>query len=550
MRKIISAALAILLALAGFAMFAQAQDGSYVTYAQDELYLAYIQDEQSVAYVQNGQYVTYAQFGAVGDGIICDFSAIIQAHNYANDNNLPVRIRSGGTYRIEGIGQTATIQTSTDWGDARFIVDNAVVPYAQRSHNIFVVTSRLAASDLSGVDTLSIGQENIGITLPQRSLVFAEDDNVRQYIRRGHNANQGTAKRDMFIVYADGTVCPETPILWDFEQVTSLRAYPIDDDTQLTITGGHFTTIENQSGYESYFGRGLQIRRSNVVVDGLRHEVADEVPGLAPPNSGFMIISNAVDVTVQNSDFAGRIRARHGSYDIQMSGVANILFYNIGQTNCIHDWERWGIMGANRGRNIVFDNVEISRFDFHSALNNATIRNSTIGHSGIAIIGGGTLLIENTTVYSGSMINLRHDQGSSWNGDVYITNSTFRPNHGGDVVLINITNDGRHDFGMPTYMPRNVTIDGLHIYDGHAGFFRRSMPFYHWRPAVFGTNHQYGNDALLVTLLWDAITNCRPPYAMQRTESITVSNITTESGRRLSTSKNIWRFWNMRITRT
>ena len=34
------------------------------------------------------KYVTYEAFGAVGDGIHDDFEAIIQAHEYANEQGL------------------------------------------------------------------------------------------------------------------------------------------------------------------------------------------------------------------------------------------------------------------------------------------------------------------------------------------------------------------------------------------------------------------------------------------------------------------------------
>ena len=499
--------------------------------------------------------VTYEQFGAVGNGVTCDFDAIIAAHAHANEHDLPVRGTPGATYRIGESGRTAIIQTSTDWTGVNFIVDNYIVPIGQHGYNIFSVQSRYAGFDVeaSGIDSLARGQEHIDITLPQRALVFARNENERIFIRRGVNADQGRAKSDLFIVDENGNVDPATPIVWDFEAVTSLRAYPIDE-TQLTITGGHFTTIEAQPGWESpYFNRGINVRRSNVVIDGLKHEVVDVVPGEAPPNSGFLVIGGAAYVTVQNSTFTGRIRAIHGSYDIQFSNVVNVLFDNVRQFNCIHDRAYWGIMGANEAKNVEFNNVSLSRFDFHTGLYNAAVRNSEIGHSSIAIIGGGTFLLENSTVTAHNLINFRDDFGSTWNGDVIIRNSVFVPSHGNnDVILFRVLNDGFHDFGMQTYMPRNIVIDGLMIYDGPP---RRSFnlipPFFHIGPTIFSANHDYGNDALFVTLLWDTVWNFwlrRPPYTMQQTQSIRIRNIETESGRRLRTSKNIWRFWGLRAT--
>jgi len=504
-------------------------------------------------------YVTYEEFGAVGDGETCDFDAIIAAHAYANTNDLPVRACDDAIYYIGESGRTAIIQTNTYWGDAQFIIDNATLTvYGQHRYDVFRVESRLEVVELTGVETLVRGQESIDITLPQSALVLAEDTTTRRFIRRGTNADQGSPQLDIFVVDQNGNVDPETPILWDFDNITSLRALPIDEET-LTITGGHFTTVENEVFWNAYVNRGLRIMRSNVVMDDVHHELTNESTDRNSPNSGFLLINNAADITVRNSSFAGRKTAIHGSYDIQFTNAVNILFYNIRQNNCIHDRSRWGIMGANRSKNVVFDNVELSRFDFHRALHNGTLRNSIIGHSGVLLIGSGTFLLENTEVHAHNLIGLRSDFGSSWEGDIIIRNSVFRPLND-NVVLISVTNDGWHDFGMPTFMPRNICIDGLMIYDGNRRFFRFSFtpPFYNFGPSIFSANHPYGNDALFVTLFWDALTNQwfrRPPHPIAPTERVTLRNVETESGRCLRVSKNIFRFsacpifGNIRVTR-
>ena len=43
------------------------------------------------------EFVTYEAFGAVGDGKTDDAAAIVSAHAYANEHNLPVRTKA--TYR-------------------------------------------------------------------------------------------------------------------------------------------------------------------------------------------------------------------------------------------------------------------------------------------------------------------------------------------------------------------------------------------------------------------------------------------------------------------
>ena len=75
------------------------------------------------------KYVTYAEFGAVGDGVTDDFAAIYKAHEYANENNLPVLIDDGRTYYIhdtviDGKARSAVVKTCVKWGNAKFIIDD------------------------------------------------------------------------------------------------------------------------------------------------------------------------------------------------------------------------------------------------------------------------------------------------------------------------------------------------------------------------------------------------------------------------------------------
>ena len=44
--------------------------------------------------MDENRFVTYLEFGAVGDGKTNDFAAIKRAHDYANENNIPVKIEN------------------------------------------------------------------------------------------------------------------------------------------------------------------------------------------------------------------------------------------------------------------------------------------------------------------------------------------------------------------------------------------------------------------------------------------------------------------------
>src|SRR6056297_299499 len=53
--------------------------------------------------------VTYEAFGAIGDGVHDDLSAICAAHEYANEHGLRVKTKPDATYHLGGKALTAII---------------------------------------------------------------------------------------------------------------------------------------------------------------------------------------------------------------------------------------------------------------------------------------------------------------------------------------------------------------------------------------------------------------------------------------------------------
>ena len=416
-------------------------------------------------------YVTYEDFGAKGDGATDDLRAIVNTHKHANENGLSVFADETATYYIGGKNMTATVMTDTDWSTARFIIDDTDVE--NRSAWIFNIAPSKGSKNITDKveSSLKIDATNIGTSLDEKSLVVLTDSNVKRYIRKGLNQNSGSNQTDVVLVDENGNISEETPLIWDFDAVTNAVAYPVDSEI-LTVKGGRFTTIANNAPSEyTYYTRGIQVRRSNTVVDGIYHDVINE-GSTGAPYSAFVSLSCCADVTVKNSTFTGHKKystigsagssVQMGTYDIGAATAVNASFINCNQTNDITDSNYWGIAGTNYCKNLVYDGCVFSRFDAHQGVLNATVRNSVLGHHGIKLIGKGTALIENTTVLSASFIDLRADYGSTWNGDVIIRNCKFYPT---DITgtVINAENSEDHDFGYTCYLPQRVEIDGLYV---------------------------------------------------------------------------------------
>ncbi len=482
--------------------------------------------------------VRYSDFGARGDGKTDDIDAIAAAHAFANQHSLLVKADEGATYYIGGKERTAVIRTDTDFGTAAFIIDDTEVQ--NRSASIFMVSSSLRPFTLEGIATLKRNQEKINGSLPATCLITVTNSHIKRYIRFGLNQNNGSPQTDIFVVDKNGNVDMDAPIIWDFDQITEITALPIDEKT-LTITGGRFTTIANRAESKyTYYSRNIAIRRSNVLVDGLEHRVASEGDHGAP-YGGFINIRDCSYVTVQNTILTGHKTYRTigsagkpvsmGSYDISVSRALNVSFVNCSQTNDINDRRYWGILGSNYCKNLLYDKCTLSRFDAHMGVANATIRNSTLGHMGINAIGSGILTVENCTIRGRSLINLRRDYGSTWQGEFLIRNCVFVPAGGRptSASLIGGSNSGQHDFGYTCYMPERITIETLHIDDSN-------HPEDYQGPAIFANfNPQMTDDSYQEKF----------PYV--RTREVILRNVTTASGKDLRLSDNPFMFKDVKV---
>jgi len=431
-------------------------------------------------------YLTYKEFGAVGDGKTNDFDAIIDTHNMANRHGLKVKADQGFTYYIAAEAKTARIQTDTDWTGAEFIIDDYNGPRGSsgwRDSWVFEVQSAEQRRTISSVTSLTKGQTKLNLELPFPALIVAQDVRVRHFIRSGPDQNSGFPQTDVFMIDRNGNVDPSAPIIWDFARVSSMIAYPIDENV-LTLTGGTFTTMANSiPRLHNYMSRGIRIIRSNTVIDGLVHYVTNEGPQ-SEPYHGFIFVENSVNVTLQNSTLTGRRYYYMGTYDLQANRTINFSVINCDQTNDISDRTWWGIMASNYSKNILYDGVKFSRFDAHMGVYNTTIINSELGYHGVAVVGSGLLRIENTKVHGRTFLHLRGDYGAFWEGEAIIRNCTLvmvpsNFNYGNIILAVN---KGNHNYGFDTFMPDPITIDGFYVDETNAS------PNYQGNFLIWGEN--------------------------------------------------------------
>ncbi|WP_297091570.1 hypothetical protein [uncultured Draconibacterium sp.] len=483
-------------------------------------------------------FLTYTDFGAAGDGKTDDIDAIAAAHKIANELGLPVKAENNATYYIGGTTRSAIIKTNTDFGAAEFIIDDRKLE--DRTSAVFRVESGKEPFNLEGITTLKRNQEKINHSLPGTCLVTVTNTDVKHYIRYGLNQNNGSSQTDIFVVDKNGNIDMDAPIIWDFDRITEIKALPIDAEV-LQITGGKFTTIANQAESKyNYHSRNIAIRRSNVIVDGLEHHVTGEGE-YGAPYGGFINTSECAYVSIKNCLFTGHKTYQTignagkpvsmGTYDISLGRSISIKFINCSQTNDINDRTYWGLMGSNYCKNLVLVNCSFSRFDAHKGVANASIRNCELGHMGINAIGTGTFTVENSTIRGRSLINLRSDYGSTWEGEFIIRDCIFIPNTGesGKVNLINGFYSGQHNFGYTCYMPEKITIENLVIDDSnYTGEYKG--------PAIFANFNPENTSDSYVEL-----------YPYVKTKVLKLKNVNVHSGKKFRLSDNEYMFNEVRL---
>ena len=441
--------------------------------------------------IKNIRDVNYEMFGAIGDGDEShdDFEAIKKTHEYANKYGHSVVVDSEKTYYIGPKSNYISVRTNVDFGGAHFIIDDSKIALTDtaRGMPIFIIENDAPSVTLEAEDNQTIQGINasggikaselkkLDLGLGYSALLVIINTNHKNYIVYGPNANNGISQTEIILVDENGNVDSSTPLLFDYTEVTSIKAYPTNTDP-ITVNGGIFTTVANQAPTEASriaaYQRGIRVTRANTTVKNVTHYVVGEGEEGMPYDS-FMEVKNTYNVLFYKCTYTARktyykkgTTTGMGSYDISAGNASHVVWANCNQTNFFKedgitpntDGSLWGIMGSSACKNLTYDGCILSRFDAHAGVYNTTIRNSSMQM--FRIVGGGELILEGVHMYSDKLIQLREDYGAFWLGKVTLKDVTM---HNSGIVNLFTGTWYNHDFGYQTALPTEIEIDGLRL---------------------------------------------------------------------------------------
>ena len=467
--------------------------------------------------------VYYSDFGVIGDGVTNDFYAMKNAHDFANISGQTVYGENGKTYLItkstdeNNLAQVIDIKTNVNWMGAKIVIDDRTLTPndPEITANVFNIPNEYETITINNAKDSNAYGVTISDIIPDKKIIkgvtnkvnnpfgfnalFAFRNNDRRiFMRSGSNANNGSWQQEICLVDSEGNFV-DTNFLLDFDNITIIYVYRADT-LAITVQNATIQTRMPQyntiDGSNSSYARGINIERANTTLKNIEHLVTDELPNSDTYkgfNAGYLSTLNTYNILVEDCVFQGRVAYNGGTYDISPKNTHTITFKNCTQSNffildangnpdtyqtadtSIH----WGVMGSNGCKNLVYDGCILSRYDAHAGVVDGKIINSKVGQ--ISVVGGGDLLIENTTIYARSsyVINLREDYGAFWDGTITIKDCNVvnsredDPNNPGNtkyharilkIVDLEVVN---HNYGFTTKFP-NLVIDNLKIEYKHS----------------------------------------------------------------------------------
>ena len=468
----------------------------------------------------------------ISSGKYDDYNAIKEAHDCANKLNKKIVVTKGiyNIYRKVDSG-TITVQTNTNLnGSTIYIHDEILALNSDKKANYDGTIYKIApdSEECKGRAISKYNSVNNIVNLITNELKYnyafvriinkegtTNATKVNNVFRRsGGNQNDGNPKAESFRV-KNGKILDK--FVWnksDYNKnnINTVLVCKIPGN-QLVFENGTFRTIISTSSklkdVKGYVRRNISIVRSNTKLNNIKHVYVTNQNESNPSKetlavnsyyryTGFYSFANIADVTFSNSVVyalnGDNSNTGNSTYDLNLNhvvnmNISNVKMYNDNQLTAA----LWGVTGTNHTKSITYNNCKLNRIDAHEGTTDLTIKNTTVGKHAITVTGAGytnnnKLTIDNVTVISPSkdnLIYLRGDYGSTWNGNINISNSTIKPRSGVTTIYLvywaaSVKDNKVHNYGYDLWLP-DLKVNNLKINSTSTNkmyIFNKSKTFY------------------------------------------------------------------------
>jgi hypothetical protein len=418
--------------------------------------------------------VSVKDFGAVGDGVTDDTAAIQAAFNAANLANARL-IFPTAVYKISG-STIFTVQTSVDFqgstilattwtGRFRILRKKAKQTYGAGS-NVLNELNATSAGYLVKGSTAFNGWLNT-------------EEVVNSYVRITYNTDfysyrLNTVKRtEINKVYRDGILSSPIKYALTGATATQVEVWPMEDgftDFQnLILDYSQASNVGNSSP--------IRIETSLLNVSNISFKLPTAINTSNNPILVYVTESCAVTLDNIYTPFSQIVDKGSGSeftYSLSLEDSYDIIVSNFKS-----DGNGWGATGSNTCQRVTFTNCDLSRIDFHNPVREyLKVDNCNIGSWGITACTLGDLLVTNSQfirrngpayqVAHTAYIQSRVDTGGFCDGDLVVSNCTFRATSAGGNLLATVPTTGNpKPAGSPidyTFY-KNVTVENCSFED-------------------------------------------------------------------------------------
>lgn len=135
-----------------------------------------------------------------------DYEVIKAAHDYANMHLEPVMAENGRIYSIDLVPEPISIQTSVDFNNATFIIDDSKLELSQIGPIFIVGQPNRNGRIIDYKTAIRSTDTNIGLQFDSPQLLEIEDLSRRNFIRFGDNGHAGAPAKELVVVDKNGTI--------------------------------------------------------------------------------------------------------------------------------------------------------------------------------------------------------------------------------------------------------------------------------------------------------------------------------------------------------